>query len=921
MSDLHKKIKVIPIQAPFLRVLAFYTCRQFDHVLPDLSRLMMIFPSQRNKYYFRRYLLEASGLKGIIPPVMRTVDELLDDLYEAGGGRPGICLNRIERNFILKQVIDDLKVKFWQDLSFLQFVAVGDRLLGFFDEVTKEQVTMEAIEQEAQVGHYPERYVSEELPILRAIYDTYRERIRATSYQDVLSKYEMLAERQELSFLDSYTYIGVAGLVATTKIETMIIGRMLKEYPVELVLHSSLKELVDAVNPSTTYYLHHKLLDELKVVDINAVQEIRPDPAAVTKPVIHIRKNGTDYAQIFHIGRILERLKDYEPHRCAIILTDENLVEPVAEMLASAGYEFNVSMGFPFTQSILYSLLVLLKGTVEKGFHYTEFFSFINHPLVKNAVIDGVPLREKIYRFQEYMVKHRLNYFNPDQSYDGEYDVLCAFVKRCADAVSHVAPLDEYVHAIIGLINTVLSYNQEVVIKGMPGIMEFPERLHRLARLRFYDGTYGGMELLGLVLRALENETYAMRGEPMKGIQVIGLLEARNLDFDCIILPSMNETVFPRYSERDLFVNRQIRKTVGLPYDKERENHYYYYFTQLLEGKKEVYISYVEEAKRDMRSRFVDMLCARGEKIDDTKLLLASRSTDVPERSVEKDKNIMRRIEKLATVKGLSPTSLKDYRECPYRFYVKYLLKIREPDEIVEEAGPKEWGSALHESLCNLYRKHFPQRFTREQLPLVRKRLFSEFESALRNSVAARPRSITLLDMNVYKKQLEGFLENELERFDKGFTVETERLEERLRAHLEIGGRSVLLMGYTDRVDRIDNGIYVIDYKTTAPKPEKYRIGDAFVEFQLPLYALLLCDGDYSKITSMAYYEIKKNTRIIEIVERDAVASYLSGFRESILEPTVSALYDPAIPFARREGKDACKYCSYQDLCGVRSAE
>jgi len=917
MNDLHKKIKIIPIDAPFLRKLAEYLCEKFKDMLPNFSDILLVFPSQRNKYYFRRYLLEVSRAEGVIPPAMRTVDELLDDLYEAAGGRTGMCLDRIERNFILKQVIDELKVTFWQELSFLQFIAVGDRLLGFFDELIKEGVTIQAIEEEVRAGHYPERYVMDELPILKAIYERFRARINSTVYHDAMDKYELLVERLELTILDTYSYIGIAGLVATTKLESMVIRKLLEQYPAELILHASKKEIPDAVHPGMTYYLHHKLLQRLNIEQMDAIGDVRFHSEDITRPVIHIKKTGTEYGQIFHIKKVLERLRKYEPHRCAIILTDEDLVRSVTETLRSAGLEFNVSMGVPFTQSILYSFLVLLKEMIEHKYHYTEFFAFIKHPLIKNAVVDGAPIREMVYRFQDFMIHERLNYFEPERRYGDEYEQLCTLVRRCAATVERAVPLSEYVAQLIELLNAILLYNESVIQGGMPGIKEFPERLHRLARLRFHEHDGGGMKLLGLVLRALEDDTYAVRGEPMKGIQVIGLLEARNLDFDCIILPSMNETVFPRYSERDLFVNRQIREKIGMPYDKERENHYYYYFTQLMAGKKEVFISYVEEAKRDMRSRFIDMLCARGEKIDDTKLLLASRSLDILSRAVPKDKAVMKRLDDMVTDRGLSPTSLKDYRECPYRFYLKYVLKLKEPDEIIEEPGPMEWGSAMHGALDSFYRKHFPHGFAEDQLSEAREKLCGSFEACLRTLIAVRPRAITFLDMDIYKKRLEHFLLNELERFKQGFAVETEKLEERLQGHVGVNERSILIKGYADRVDRIEGRLYVIDYKTTIPDKSKYTIGDTFVEFQLPMYAMLLSGGDLSRVAGLAYYGLSRKIQVREIAEQASVPAYLTAFRDGILVPTIRELLDPNISFSMNEDKDVCIFCSYQDLCGV----
>ena len=124
MLSIENKIKIIPIELPFLRVLATRIHNKFKDNFPDLSDILMVFPSQRNKVYFRRYLLEVSNNKGVIPPTMKTIDELTLEIYESLNGKRGMLLNKIERNFILKKVIDSLKIELWQDIPFLKFISI-----------------------------------------------------------------------------------------------------------------------------------------------------------------------------------------------------------------------------------------------------------------------------------------------------------------------------------------------------------------------------------------------------------------------------------------------------------------------------------------------------------------------------------------------------------------------------------------------------------------------------------------------------------------------------------------------------------------------------------------------------------------------------------------------------------------------------
>ena len=168
------KVKIIPIEQPFLRVLAQYFYKQYHVDFPDFSDILVVFPTQRNRLYFRRNLLEVSKTLGMVPPTMRTIAELIDKIHEDLGGKKGLMLNVVERNFLLREVVESMKVEYWHDLPFLKFVAIGKRLLHLFDELSKEGVTFEHVEELVRLGHYPERFVEHELSIIKNIFYEYR---------------------------------------------------------------------------------------------------------------------------------------------------------------------------------------------------------------------------------------------------------------------------------------------------------------------------------------------------------------------------------------------------------------------------------------------------------------------------------------------------------------------------------------------------------------------------------------------------------------------------------------------------------------------------------------------------------------------------------------------------------------------------
>ncbi len=918
MPQLVDKVKLIPIEQPFLRILAKYVCDKQRHDFPDLSDILVIFPSQRNKLYFRRYMLEISEARGFIPPTMKTINELMEIIYESLGGKKALMLDPIERNSILKKVVNSLEVEFWRDLPFLKFIAVGKRLLNFFDELSKERVTFEQIEKHTLSGHYPEKYIRNELVIFKRVFEAYKKYCTKLGYYDEIDKCEAIYSQFHAEMLTKYRRIIIAGIAAMTVVENRLIREMLEKLPAELVLHSSHGDLMKSTQTESPFYVHTKLLNAIGVESTESIEVIGDRSPEL--PVYHVKRTETLSQQTFFLKDLLRKIKErYEPHRIAIILVDETTLYAITETLKASGIEYNISAGLPFTQSILYSFLSTLKDVITNNCHYREFFSFIKHPLFKNAIVDEIPLRPLIYHLENEMIKNQFNFFEFERHSDDDLKPLALLTKNCIDTVQSQLPFEQYIDALIKMLNSLLYYNQAFINRNSPDVMEFLGRLAALAKLRIPgEQLETGTKMLEFILSVLRDGTFTHRGNPMKGIQVIGLLEARNLDFDCVIIPSMNEGIFPRRSEKDLFVNQAVRKEIGLPYDKERENLYYYYFTELKCSKKEVYISYIEEEKRDIRSRFIDFLLDAGVVLDDAKIRLDNNAIEMPKREVKKDHDLLRVLRQRLSSRGLSPTNLKNYRECPYRFYLRYLIGIQEPKEIIEEAGPVEWGSAIHNALRHFYKYDFPRGITDEEFESAKLKLHRRLRGALNNEVAKKPKQVTFLDLEMYKRRMEKFLHADIERFRDDFRIVTDKIEKQIVQELIIKDTKVKLYGYPDRID-VHNGKYhIIDYKSKAPVRKEYLIGDDFTEFQLPLYALIMSNGKFTNIGGLAYYEISKDTTLISIVREDLVADYLSDFQKMLLS-VIREILDTRVSFHQTANQRNCRYCAYTHLCGVKN--
>ncbi len=914
------QIKIIPIERPFLIDLAHYVIEKFKSDLPDLSQILVVLPNQRGKLYFRRHLIEASQRPALIPPSMRTIDELLDDIYEYRGGRRGTRLQGLERNFILKQVIDDLKVDFWHELPFLKFVGIGDRLLHFFNELAKERVTLEEVAARNETEHYPERFVANELEIYRKIHERYRRRLQELGVQDEIDRCDQLDTAFDPGCLATYKHVILAGLAATTRIENRVLGKILANAPAELVLHSGRgQDLAGEADLGNPYYPHQKIIQSLGV-KAEGLETIR---YGVTPPLPAIRIRGlpTESQQTIYLRSVLaEAGRRWEPHRIAVVLADESMAHTVTEVLDGLGLEYNLSLGYPFPRGLPYSLLRLLAASLASHHHYRDFFRLINHPFIKTGQGPlGTPLRPLVYDLQTFMIDNRMNHFEPAAIPPGRFDPLLATLSRQIEAVEQYQPLPEYAAGLAEMINALLAGNDLMLDRHGPEISEFFEHLANLSRLRLPEGSpEPGRPTLEFILAALEHAVYRHQGDPMRGIQVIGYLEARNLDFDCLIIPHLNEGVFPARSDKDLFLNHGLRQRLGLPFGKERDNLSLYYFTELVSGKRELHLTYLAANDQDVRSRFLELIMEERSLTADERPLVLTR-TAVPSHQPAgiKDKAALDLLEDKIRRDGLSPTALKEYKICPYQFYLKYICGIREPETIIEEPDAAVWGKAIHLALERFYRDEYPHGFNERDLERAKLVLATGLETALRETLARRIRGAVYIELPIYQRRLERFLEQELERFKAGFRIDARKQEKWINYHITVAGRRIRLKGSIDRVDYLGEKQYIIDYKSgRKPRSREYLIGDDFREFQLPFYALCLTEGHYERIAGLAFYAIGSEIELLDIGSETDLATYLRDFEERMLKPTVAEILDPQRSFAASGDKAACRYCAFTPLCG-----
>lgn len=520
--------------------------------------------------------------------------------------------------------------------------------------------------------------------------------------------------------------------------------------------------------------------------------------------------------------------KGYEAENIAVILPDEKMAKSIK--LFDEKSNFNFAMGEPYSQTKIYEKL-------DAHIQYIEQNSKENSARLQRVGDEYYPALVEIY------------------------------FKKSAE-VNVVEFLNNYKESF--------SDKKEIAI--------FDEELYKFKRILEYLKDMSVKSVLNMFMQRLASRSM----DDVRGgkITVMGVLETRSVEFDAVIIVDFNDSNVPKRSDKDMFLNTQIRKNASLPTMGDRENLQKHYYEMLINSSKEVAISFVKSSLSS-ESRFLKQLNVKEtSQIDETQIAkILFTKKDIQK---YKKEDIFGRYDFKS--KKLSATKLKSFLTCRRKFYYKYIEGLNGhsvPKDIPEEY---EIGSSVHKALELLY--------TNQNSYLDARELKVDLDKLLDSVVGKSELDKYLIALQ--KKRLEGFAQYEVKRFEDGWRVSS------CEAQLETEFAGMTLNGQIDRIDAKDDAIFVLDYKTGSyPIYNKKSFVDA-TDFQLEFYYLLT--RHLSQDISCGYYDLKENKIVPE------------AFLEEKLEILKSNIKDllelDEINFVKCEDTNNCLYCDYKIMCG-----
>ena len=662
-------------------------------------------------------------------------------------------------------------------------------------------------------------------------------------------------------------------------------------------------------------------------------QELKMVSSEYKKPkTIDITGVSRNIGQAKYVGEILSHLSSEELKNTAVVLGDESLLLPVLNSLPPNVQDVNVTMGFALKNApvaFLFEHLLKIHATRNRSdWYYKDVVSICNHPVVQK-ITGGFSgkISDKIKK--ENLIYVPLEALTKDAS-----ERTRKIYELCFEDWKNNPEI-----AIKNLQDLIYIFRDGLDREEDQLTLEFLYQFHTLFNqlnnlLQEYKYVSSLKSLFSIFKDLLSVKNVDFRGKPFSGLQLMGVLESRVLDFENIIVTSVNEGVLPSGKSNNSFVPFDLKCAYNLPTYKEKDAVYAYHFYHLLQRAKKGHLLYNTESdglNAGEKSRF--LLQLETEKQEQHVIRSYNVAPNVPAlqkslRMIKKTPGIMERIKERAA-EGFSPSALTSYIRNPLDFYKQQILKIQEPEEVEETVAYNTLGTVVHDTLECFYKQWLGQELSIDHLQKAILETPSEIEKQFKRHYTEAPMKSgkNLLIFEVAKRYVLNFLKSEIKSLKKGNSIKMLQVENKLKCPFSIPQLNfpVNLKGTVDRVDEFNGKIRIIDYKTGRVDQNKVEIVDweeissdydsYSKPFQILMYACLL--DDTKKITApveagiISFKNLKagflkfskkdKNGKGAK-KDPDITQEVLDDFKEQ-LKNLILEICDPNVPFKEKELK------------------
>ena len=525
--------------------------------------------------------------------------------------------------------------------------------------------------------------------------------------------------------------------------------------------------------------------------------------------------------QAKQVGNILKNISKSEQAQTALILGNENLLLPILNSLPETITNVNITMGVPLKLApiaTLFQYLFECHKNSEAKFHYKTVLKIINHPTLKKLfIVEKVNYAEAI---TNYINDYNLIYLSVT-------DIIMMaptgqkIIELLFQNWTSVAQIIDNCAYLITLLKENLNTTSNKDLE-LEYLFRFYELFNKIKLLNSKYNTINNLKALKSIYEdLLSNETLDFKGEPLQGLQIMGMLESRVLDFKTVIITDVNEGVLPAGKTQNSFIPYDVKIENGLPTYKEKDAVYTNHFYSLIQRAETVYILYnteIDSLKGGEKSRFITQL--ETENIHNITHTIATpplTNTQKIPIQINKTKEVLSKIQQ-AAIKGFSPSSLLNYIKNPINFYYEKILGIPVFQEAEENIAANTFGSIIHNTLEDFYKPLENQfleiQYLQKLKPLINETVAKHFKKLYLHGNIKSGKN--LIAFEVAKQYIINFLNQEIKLLKQGHQIKIISIENNESTDLAIDTLSfpVKLKGKIDRIDQLNGITRIIDYKS-----------------------------------------------------------------------------------------------------------
>lgn len=534
-------------------------------------------------------------------------------------------------------------------------------------------------------------------------------------------------------------------------------------------------------------------------------------------------------------GKIIESISQTTANleKTAIVLSEEKLLIPVLNALPNEVQNLNITMGYSSinnpAQILIHKLFKLhvnaqKRNAKQSVYYYKEVLEIINNPLIE-PIIQGFEIVQTIKKSNlTFITASRLNDLFQQLNKDGSTAIFrLLFTNWDAPVAAILIKIQEVLLCLKESLSNDNEQNKVTkafVYSVYKVILQITNYYEKYQRIESLEG------LFTIYKQVIDQAEVSFEGEPLIGLQIMGILESRVLDFDNVIITSLNEGKLPAGKSANSFIPYDVKIEKGLPTYKERDAIFTYHFYRLLQRAKNIYLlynNYSEGLDAGEKSRFLTQLDV--ERLPNHQYKKTTYNAFLPDKAYQpieivKTDKILARLQEIATDKGFSPSSLTNYLRNPIQFYYQRILGVSENEEVEENIAVNTLGTIIHEVLEKMFtpfvesKKQVAVQDVEQMMRYIETYTIEKFKEVYKEGEITKGKN--LIAFEVAKRNIQNFLNQEKDNLEKGdelYILSLEQSHDTLITHQNLP-YPVKVAGKVDRIELRNNVVRIIDYKT-----------------------------------------------------------------------------------------------------------